>query len=151
MSPELSWQVRSFKELTPGELYQVLRLRSAIFVVEQHCVYLDMDNKDQKALHLLGWIGEELGAYARILDKGVSFKEASIGRVVTSQAIRGQGAGKELMEQAIGILFDRYGRQPVRIGAQAHLERFYGSLGFIPEGEKYLEDGILHVEMVLNR
>lgn len=151
MAVTVNWKVKSFQELTPGELYQVLRLRSAVFVVEQNCVYLDMDNKDQQALHLLGWMGEELAAYARILDRGLSFKEASIGRVITSRTVRRQGAGKELMEQAIGILFERYGRQAIRIGAQAHLERFYRALGFVPEGEKYVEDGILHVEMVLNQ
>lgn len=149
MQSSITWQLKSFSELEPEELYEILRLRTAVFVVEQNCIFQDMDNKDQHALHLMGWMDGSLAAYTRLFDKGGYYQEASIGRVVTSPTVRGQGIGKALMQQAIGTLFERYGKQNIRIGAQCYLDKFYRSLGFVPEGAQYMEDGILHVEMVL--
>lgn len=145
---KINWICKKFHELTVDELYELLRLRSEVFVVEQNCVFLDMDNKDQKCHHLLGWIGEDLAASVRIVPAGVSYKEPSIGRVVTSPKYRRTGAGKRLMEEAIDLTIQLHGNQPIRIGAQLYLEKFYASLGFEAEGEIYLEDGIEHIEML---
>src|SRR5690348_6381115 len=115
MRSAIAWQLKSFSELEPEELYQVLRLRTSVFVVEQNCVFQDMDNKDQRALHRMGGMDGYLIAYTHLFDKGGYYKEASIGRVVTTAAVRGQGIGKALMQQAIGTLFERYGKQNIRI------------------------------------
>jgi ElaA protein len=144
----INWVCKKFHELTVDELYELLRLRSEVFVVEQNCVFLDMDNKDQKCVHLLGWTGEDLAASVRIVPAGVSYAEPSIGRVVTSPKYRRTGLGKLLMEEAIRITTQLHGNQPIRIGAQLYLKNFYTSLGFDAEGEIYMEDGIEHIEMV---
>lgn len=146
---EINWQLRRFDELTVHELYQLLRLRSEVFVVEQNCVFLDMDNKDQGCWHLLGWQGNLLAASTRLVPPGYIYDEISIGRVVNSPALRGQGIGRELMEVSIKTCYELFGLKTIRIGAQLYLEKFYGSLGFNPVGEVYLEDGIEHVEMLL--
>ena len=140
----IEWIYKSFDELTVAELYTVMQLRSEVFVVEQNCVYLDADGYDDRAGHLMGWRQGELVAYARIFPPGVTYAEASIGRVITSAAARGTGAGRELMREAIARC-----SSPIRIGAQAYLERFYGSFGFVRVSEEYLEDGIPHIQMVL--
>jgi ElaA protein len=145
---KIKWICKKFHELTVDELYVLLRLRSEVFVVEQNCVFLDMDNKDQECHHLLGWIGDELAASVRIVPPGISYNEPSIGRVVTSPKFRGTGSGKLLMQEAIRLTIQLHGNQPIRIGAQLYLKKFYSSLGFIAEGEIYLEDGIEHIEMV---
>jgi ElaA protein len=144
----INWICKKFHELTVDELYALLRLRSEVFVVEQNCVFLDMDNKDQKCDHLLGWIGDDLAASVRIVPAGISYPEPSIGRVVTSPEYRGTGSGRKLMEEAIRLTIQKHGNQPIRIGAQLYLEKFYASLGFIADGGIYLEDGIEHIEMV---
>lgn len=144
----IKWICKKFHELTVDELYELLRLRSEVFVVEQNCVFLDMDNKDQKCDHLLGWIGEDLAASVRIVPAGVSYTEPSIGRVVTSPKYRRTGLGKLLMEEAIQVTIQLHGNQPIRIGAQLYLRNFYSSLGFDAVGEIYMEDGIEHIEML---
>jgi ElaA protein len=144
----INWICKKFHELTVDELYKLLRLRSEVFVVEQNCVFLDMDNKDQQCHHVLGWIGDDLAASVRIVPEGVSYAEPSIGRVVTAPKYRRTGLGKPLMEEAIRITTQLYGNQPIRIGAQLYLKEFYSSLGFQAQGEIYLEDGIEHIEMV---
>jgi len=144
----ISWQLKSFDELTTAELYAILQLRSEVFVVEQNCPYLDMDNKDQRSMHLMGWRDNFLGAYTRILPAGLAFPEASIGRVVSSPKLRGTGVGRLLMEESLSQLYKLYGQVPVRIGAQLYLKKFYESLGFVREGEIYLEDNIEHIEML---
>lgn len=149
------WTLKAFNDLAPAELYALLRLRSEVFVVEQNCVFQDMDGADAECYHLLGWTDNPdgaplLGAYARIVPPGLKFPEPSIGRVVTSPAVRGVGAGRALMGQALSHLYDLYGQQAVRIGAQQYLLAFYGSFGFVQTGEIYLEDNIPHVEMVKN-
>lgn len=146
----ITWKIKAFDELTAHELYALLRLRTEVFVVEQNCVFQDMDNKDQASHHLLGWRGEELVAYTRIVPPGLSYDEPSIGRVVTSPVARGGGIGKLLMEESIGHVYHLYGRQPIRIGAQFYLKKFYESLGFLQTSEIYDEDGIDHIEMTRN-
>ncbi|GAB2670049.1 GNAT family N-acetyltransferase [Flavihumibacter cheonanensis] len=145
---KIQWQLKSFEELTAHQLYQLLRLRSEVFVVEQQCIFLDMDNKDQQCYHLLGWKGELLAASTRLVPPGISYTEMSIGRVVSSPLVRGTGIGRELMEVSVKACYELWGNAPIRIGAQCYLEKFYQSLGFEPEGEIYLEDGIPHIEMV---
>jgi ElaA protein len=144
----IDWQLKSFADLSTKELYALLRLRSEVFVVEQNCVFLDMDNKDQYSMHLLGWQNNNLAACARIVPAGVSYAEASVGRVVTAAFARGIGLGKELMQVAVDELYKLYGQVPVRIGAQQHLQKFYASLGFEVAGMPYDEDGIMHIEML---
>lgn len=142
------WKCKKFDELTVHELYDILRLRSEVFVVEQHCVFLDMDNKDQQCLHVCGWHDGRLAAYTRLVPAGVSYDEASIGRVITSAAARGTGAGRELMNRSIVLLYDAWGVQPIRLGAQLYLKKFYASFGFEQVSEVYMEDGIPHIEML---
>ena len=145
------WACQAFDELSPAELYALLRLRSEVFVVEQNCVFLDLDNSDQDAWHLLGWDAAEpsrLLAYARCFGPGLKFAEASIGRVITAPSARGTGLGHVLMRQALSALQTQLGDLPIRIGAQAHLQAFYEQHGFARSGEPYLEDGIPHIEML---
>lgn len=138
---------KPFDSLKPKELYAILKLRSEIFVVEQQCVYLDPDGKDLYAQHLMLYHQKELMAYARIVPPGISFKEASIGRVVSSQKARGKGFGKILVKLAIDNCIRIYGNNPIKIGAQLYLKDFYASFGFVAEGDVYDEDGIDHIIM----
>lgn len=149
INEQINWVLKPFDRLTPKELYQVLLLRSKVFVVEQHCIYLDMDNKDQNAFHLMGWYNNLLVAYARLFAPGDYFREASIGRIISAPEIRSRGIGKLLMKESIEIATRLYGDGPIRIAAQCYLENFYHSFGFQAEGKPFLEDGIEHIEMVL--
>lgn len=144
----LNWKTKDFTELNNYELYAILKLRSKVFVVEQDCVFLDMDDKDQKSLHLMGFVDDELAAYSRLLPAGVSYAEPSIGRVVTDPDHRSKGLGKKLMELSVDKMIDAYGNQPIRIGAQCYLIKFYEGFGFNINSAEYLEDGIPHVEML---
>lgn len=144
----IEWTSKNFDQLTPHELYDLLQLRSEVFVVEQNCVFLDMDNVDQRCIHLLGYAGNKLIAYARIVPPGVIYKEASIGRVVSSASIRHTGTGKKLMEQSILRLHELFGNVPIKISAQLYLKKFYELFGFIQMSETYLEDGIAHIHML---
>lgn len=145
----IQWSTKHFSELTVYELYAILRLRSEVFVVEQNCVFLDMDNKDQKAYHTMGWIGDELVASTRIFDVDQSYPGyQSIGRVVGSPKYRGIGAGKALMLFSIAECERLFGKQPIKIGAQLYLKKFYGELGFEQAGEMYYEDAIEHIPMI---
>jgi ElaA protein len=146
---QVNWVCKSFSDLTPNELYAVLQLRNEVFVVEQTCPYQDADNKDAGAFHFMGWSDNTLIAYTRLLPAGLTFENASIGRVVTSPAARGAGIGRELMEQSIKQACTLFGAVPIEIGAQLYLKKFYESLGFIQTSEMYLEDGIEHIEMIL--
>jgi ElaA protein len=142
-TPSFTW--RSFDALTPLELHDVLALRSAVFVVEQGCLFQDVDGLDLLARHLLARDERGLAAYARILPPGARFETTSIGRVVVAPRARGVGLGRQLMEEALrGV--EAEGPVPIALSAQAHLERFYASLGFVA-GERYDEDGIPHVAM----
>ena len=142
--------VKKFKDLTPDELYQILRLRNEVFVVEQKCSYQDTDNKDQHCDHLMLLKDGILVAYARLVPAGLSFSEVSIGRVVTSSKVRGTGAGKVLMKLAIEKCHELFGKVPIRIGAQTYAKDFYAALGFKETDIAYLEDDIPHMEMVID-
>lgn len=144
----LAWKCKSFSELNSHELYTIIRLRNEVFVVEQNCVFQDADNKDQKSFHLMGWAGNDLAAYARLVPKNVSYPYISIGRIVTSPAFRKAGAGKALMLQAITYSYHLFEEQPIKIGAQLYLKKFYESFGFVQTGDVYDEDGIPHIEML---
>lgn len=144
----MNWVYKSFEELNGTEMYELLKLRSLVFVVEQECVFLDIDDKDQKSFHLLGYEDDVLAAYSRIVPAGVSYTEISIGRVVTHPSYRRQGLGKELMETSIACIEDYYGKQAIHIGAQVYLKSFYESFSFNTISEVYIEDGIPHVEML---
>ena len=144
----INWLLKTFDALTPHELYAILRLRTEVFVVEQSCVFQDMDNKDQLAHHLMGWENNKLVAYTRLIQPRLSYEEPSIGRVVTSAPARGGGIGRELMEKSIEELTRLYGKTPIRLGAQLYLKQFYESLGFSQSGDIYDEDGIDHIEML---
>ena len=145
----MNFVLKPYKELTVDELYEALKLRCAIFVIEQNCNYQDMDDKDQGSNHLLGYEGKQLIAYARLLPQGLSYKEASIGRVVVDKNFRGRSAGKELMKKAIEHTMGLFNTNEIVISAQCYLERFYGDLGFKIEGDSYLEDDIPHIKMRL--
>jgi ElaA protein len=145
----VSWRCLPFEGLSLTELYAVLQLRSAVFVVEQTCVFQDMDGLDPACHHLLGHDASgQLLAYARLVPQGLAFAEASVGRVVTAHAGRGRALGHALMSQACTALTHLWGSQPIRIGAQAHLQGFYGQHGFATDSAEYMEDGIAHVEML---
>ncbi len=143
------WACKTFQELRVEELYSILRLRSDVFVVEQNCVFLDLDNKDQYCYHIMGWDGENLVASTRLVPKGVSYPDYhSIGRVVNSRDFRGLGLGKDLMEYSIKKCIEHFGNGPIKIGAQLYLKKFYESLGFEQTSDVYDEDGIEHIEMI---
>jgi len=139
---------KPFAELSPDELYAMIRLRNEVFVVEQNCVFQDADNKDQHYHHLMVWDNENLAAYARLVPKGLAYEEMSIGRIVSSPAYRRTGVGKILVAKAIEACKELFGEGPIKIGAQLYLKKFYESFGFIQTGDLYLEDGIEHVEMI---
>ncbi len=143
----LEWQVLSFSELTGERMYAVLRLRQQVFVVEQNCAYLDLDNLDQQATHMLCLRDGGLLAYQRCLAPGLSYPESSLGRIVVCPAMRGQELGKELVRRGIEHNLLRWPGSGIRINAQAHLQNFYAALGFVAEGNEYLEDNILHRQM----
>lgn len=145
---ELNWTYKSFDDLSVTELYAILQLRSEVFVVEQNCVYLDIDNKDKKSGHLMAWRGDDLVAYTRLVPPGISFAEASIGRVVTSPRYRGKGIGVELMQKSIAQCLATYPTRNIKIGAQLYLQKFYTELGFVQCSAPYDEDGIPHIEML---
>ena len=177
----LRWRCLPFHALSADTLYRLLRLRSEVFVVEQACVFLDLDGLDAQCLHVLGEVvtptlpaargalpperarfalgrpgGEtvdpdgtvHLHASARLVPPGAAFAEASIGRVVTAPAARGGGIGHALMAESVRLLEQLWGRHPIRIGAQAHLESFYNRHGFVSDHRPYMEDGIPHLEML---
>ncbi|MCF7221492.1 GNAT family N-acetyltransferase [Marilutibacter chinensis] len=155
-APDLHWIATRFDALTTSRLYKLLRLRSEVFVVEQACVYLDIDGKDRHpdAWHLLGEAPDgTLAAYLRLLPAGLGhgvdrFAEPSIGRVVTAPAWRGRRLGDPLMREGVALAGRVWPGAPVRLGAQAHLQHFYARHGFEVASEEYLEDGIPHVEML---
>jgi ElaA protein len=145
----IQWQWRSYSELSSLEIHEIFAVRQAVFVVEQASLYLDIDGKDLKALHLAAWSGDKLAAYLRLLAPGVSYPdEPSLGRIVTAKFARGSGIGRELVARGLEKIHELYPTYPTRIGAQAHLHKFYGSFGFVQSSEPYDEDGIMHIEMM---
>jgi len=138
---------KTFNQLTTAELYEILQLRSEVFVVEQDCVYQDIDGKDDKALHVLGFKNDKLVAYTRCFKPGDYFKEASIGRVVVEKSQRKFNYGNKIMVASINAIKQQYNTETIKISAQCYLNKFYTQLGFKNIGEEYLEDGIPHIAM----
>ena len=154
MTRETSWQCKSFSTLSLDQLYDLLKLRVDIFVVEQTCFYPDLDSDKDKldrhpqTLHLLGYQNEQLVAYLRILPKGQSYPDnISIGRVVTPPKARGGGLGNELMSEALLLCQQHFPQENIKISAQQHLKHYYEKHGFAQVSEMYLEDGIPHIAM----
>lgn len=145
---DLRWEFQSLQKLTAADWHAVLAVRQAVFVVEQQCAYQDADAYDLQAWHLRGLVGDQVAAYARLLAPGAKYAEASIGRVLTAPAWRGQGLGHGLMAQAMVCVQQRWPGSGVRISAQAHLQAFYRQQGFVADGAVYDEDGIAHIDMV---
>lgn len=144
-------ELKHFNELSLHELYEIMRLRQEVFIVEQECPYIDADRQDQQAYHLILKDGEAYAAYARLLPKGISYPDyASIGRVISAPAYRGSGKGRQVMEIAIGHCQRMWPHDAIKIGAQVYALPFYEALGFVGTGENYLEDGIPHQKMILN-
>ena len=141
-------KVKSFEELTKLELYYLLQLRSEVFVVEQDCVYQDVDGKDEKALHVLGFKNQKIVAYTRIFKPGDYFEETSIGRVVVSKKERQFKYGYDIMEASIKAIKHHFNTSKIKISAQCYLKKFYSNLGFEAVGEEYLEDNIPHIVMI---
>ena len=147
-SNALVWRLLAFDDLRVSELYAVLRLRSEVFVVEQQCIFHDMDGYDPQAMHLLGVQHGQLQAYVRCFGAGIKFPEASFGRLLVRQSARGTGLGHTLVEQTVTAISQLWGPQPIRIGAQLQLAAFYGKHGFEDAGKPYMDDGIEHLEMI---
>ena len=149
MNTTIEWSTKHFSELNVDELYAILRLRSEVFVVEQNCVFLDMDNNDQIAYHTMGWLDNILVATTRLFDVDQSYKGyQSIGRVVGSPRHRGLGIGKQLMQYSIAECERLFGKHSIKIGAQLYLKKFYEEQGFEKSGDMYYEDEIEHIPMI---
>ena len=142
------WKIKSFEELTTSELYQIIKARVDVFVVEQNSPYPDLENYDQKAIHIWAENDGEVLAYCRIFDKGIKYPETSIGRVLTTEKGRGKSLGKQLIQYAVETIENRFKTPEIRISAQDYLLRFYSYFGFSETEKKYLEDNIPHTEMV---
>lgn len=139
---------KTFEELSLQELYKILQLRSEVFVVEQDCVYQDIDGKDEKGLHILGFEEKELVAYTRIFPPGVYFPQAAIGRVVVREPNRKNSFGHEILKASVEAIDQKFNTREIKLSAQVYLTKFYESHGFRQTGEGYLEDGIPHIAMV---
>jgi ElaA protein len=144
----LNFKIKNFHELTIHELYEILQLRSEVFVVEQNCVYQDIDGKDTKAMHLIGTMDNKIVAYARLFNKGQYFENASIGRVVVDSKHRNLNFGHDLMRNAMDAIKQHFETTKISISAQLYLKKFYESHGFTQIGDGYLEDGIPHIKMI---
>lgn len=148
--PEIRWHWKAFTELSVDELYAVLKLRTDVFVVEQHCAYPELDDRDQKVMHLMGWAGERLVAYLRLLPPEISPSgQLALGRIVTAPDVRKFGIGSVLVRYGIDYAQQTWPALPIRIAAQEHLRDFYAGFGFKAISESYLEDGIPHIDMEL--
>jgi ElaA protein len=143
----IQWKIKRFEELSTIELYKLLQLRSEVFIVEQNCVYQDIDGKDQKALHLIGEFGSDIVAYARLFKAGDYFDDASIGRVVVGMNYRDKKWGHELMQRAVNGVKDYFNTTKITISAQLYLQKFYESHDFVVTSQTYLEDDIPHIRM----
>ena len=147
MEKSVVWQIKQFNELSLQELYSLLKLRSHVFIVEQNCVYQDVDGKDEIAMHLLGKVADEIVAYSRLFKAGDYFENASFGRVVIHPKFRDNKWGHDMMQQAIAAIEDNFHTKQITISAQLYLKKFYESNGFTQTSDTYLEDDIPHIEM----
>ncbi|MFT7066406.1 MAG: ElaA protein [Sediminicola sp.] len=148
---EMEIETKKFQELTTAQLYDILQLRNEVFVVEQDCVYQDLDGKDHKALHVIGYKDNKLVAYTRIFKSGDYFEQASIGRVVVKESERKFGYGVDIMKASIAAIENYFKENSIHISAQCYLIKFYNSLGFKEVGKEYLEDGIPHIGMLKHK
>ncbi|WP_276875172.1 GNAT family N-acetyltransferase [Chryseobacterium joostei] len=148
MRNNIIWKIKTFDEFTVPELYSILKARIDVFVIEQNCPYPDLDNYDQKAVHIWAEENGEVLAYCRIFNKGIKYDETSIGRVLTTEKARGKSLGKQLIQYAVETIENRFRTSEIRISAQDYLLRFYTGFGFEDTGNKYLEDDIPHTEMI---
>lgn len=147
----MSYSLKAFEQLTTTELYQILKERTAVFVVEQNCPYLEVDGKDEQSYHLFKEQDGEIIGYLRILPPGVNYKEASVGRVLVKKEYRSEGLARELMHKALQFIHEELHEMTVKIQAQEYLQKFYSSLGFEAISEVYLEDHIPHIDMLLKK
>lgn len=144
----MQWSIKHFSELSNLEVYEIIKLRTDVFVVEQQSIYADCDNKDLDNFHLqLRNDSNQLVGYLRILNKGVSYDTYSIGRVIISDSIRRTGYGEQMMKRAIAFIKEHWQGNAITISAQHQLVNFYGRVGFVVESEPYIEDGIYHIQM----
>jgi ElaA protein len=143
----VNWQLKKFEELKCEELYEILKIRNEVFIVEQQCPYQDCDEKDKNSYHLYLKEKGKIISYLRILKKGISYKEASIGRVLVDKNYRGKGLAKEIMLKAINFIEQNLNETEIKIQAQAYLVNFYRNLGFYEVSKEYLEDNIPHIDM----
>lgn len=146
--PQLEIKVKHFEELTLHEVYDILQLRAEVFVVEQDCVYQDIDGKDEKALHIIGYYNEKIVAYTRCFAPNIYFEEAAIGRVVVNESHRQFGFGHDILEASVEAIENRYQTKTIKLSAQQYLTKFYESHQFVQIGDGYLEDGIPHIGMI---
>ncbi len=146
----IKWNFTEFDKLQAGDLYKALKLRQDIFIIEQDCIYPDLDNVDYHSFHLLGYSGDTLAAYLRVVPPGTIFTEPSLGRIIVSREYRKTGIGSELVKRGIKHTHQLYNLCPIRIEAQAHLRKFYQGLGFSKVTDAYEKDGIPHIQMLLN-
>ncbi|MBZ9615120.1 GNAT family N-acetyltransferase [Clostridium estertheticum] len=147
----MNWELKKFEELKVEEIYKILEIRNEIFIVEQQCDYQDCDGKDENAYHLYLQDNGKIIAYLRILKKGVSYDEISIGRVLVQKNYRGKGRSRELMLKAINFIELKLNEKEIKIQAQSYLVNFYGSLGFKETSNEYLEDNIPHIDMLYKK
>jgi ElaA protein len=149
MQSNITWQCAAFSELSAAQLYAILKVRSEVFVVEQNCVYQDIDGVDLQSLHLIGWSNDQqVAAYLRIVPPGLKYAEVSLGRVVSSKTARGSGIGKQLLAKGMKLIDEIYPGAEVRIQAQAYLENFYKAFGFVTVSDVLMKDGIPHFLML---
>ncbi len=147
----IKYTLKSFSDLTPQELYDVLKLRQDVFIIEQDCIYPDCDNFDQEGMHLMGYENDQIATYLRILGPGMTYKKyVSLGRVITAPDFRKRGLSYTLIQIAIDYLQQKYPSYEIKISAQSHLEKMYEAKGFKKCGNPYLEDGIPHIPMVFS-
>ena len=147
---KIKWEIKKWNELSINEIYSILRLRSEVFVVEQNCVYQDIDKKDILAIHIMGFLKKKLIVYSRAFNEKEYFNEMSFGRAIVKKEKRGIGLGHSLVSKSITIIKKEYGNKTIKISAQAHLKNFYAKHGFVAKGKTYLEDNIPHLAMYLN-
>ena len=147
----MNLEIKKFEELTPEELYEILRVRSEVFVVEQECVYNDVDGKDQKSVHIMIWEDKKILAYLRVIEAGVSYTAPSLGRVLVVKEARGRRLARRIVVEGMNYITNIWKKSRITIGAQDYLKEFYESLGFKPVSEVYLEDGIPHIDMTYEK
>jgi len=146
---EINWQWRKFEELSPVEMQAMFALRQDVFIIEQDCIYQDIDGKDDKAIHLLGWMGDKLVATLRVFESYPEYQnKVSIGRICSARIVRGSGIGRELVAKSLEFIDENFQNKPIQIGAQFYLKKFYEDFGFKQVSDIYDDDGIDHILML---